>query len=134
MHDPHLQKLLPEFVEKIIRNGGLTYDFKKSAYVENKNYWYFPKYPGRTQIVDVEKLSTALEEFINSNSKLLLEPDVVFGMWVNPATHNVYLDINTFAQDKGDALRLANEYSQKQGRAIVSMYNPYQDKTEYIEH
>ncbi|HEV2412754.1 MAG TPA: hypothetical protein VGS28_03040 [Candidatus Saccharimonadales bacterium] len=126
--------LIEELVKRTLENGGLTFDFKNHEFVKPQDYWYFPKYPGLTAIVDQSELADSLNTFIAANQNLLLEDDVVFGTWVNPKTNKVYIDINTFNKDRAIALRIAKELSENQGREIVSMYNPIQEKTEYIDH
>ncbi len=126
--------LIAILVAKTFEDGGLTYNFKSSKFVEPMDYWYFPKYPKITAIVDKEKLEDSLKEFIKSHHNLLIENDTVFGTWVNPKSNKVYIDINTYKKDKAEALKTAKIYSKDQGRNIVSMYNPVHDKTIYIDH
>lgn len=134
MEDIERDALIKKIVDRTIGNGGLTFDFKDYKFVPSEDYWYFPKYPGLTAIVNKDKLAETLAMFLATNMKHLLESDTVFGTWVNPQTDKVYIDINTYKDSKSEALATARMLSKSQGRNIVSMYNPVQDKIEYIEH
>ncbi len=129
-----VQKIIPEIVAKTANDGGATYDFRTLSFVEPEDYWYFPKYPDLTEIVSEAALTQSLFRFIYNNQYRVLEKDTVFGTWVNPSTNKVYIDINMFRYRKNEAISVAKELSKTGGRKIVSIYNPYQNKTEYIEH
>jgi hypothetical protein len=113
-------------------DGGVTFDFRTLEFVRPKDCWYFPKYPGRTKIVEMADLVPSLESFIANNQKLLLEEDVVFGTWINPESNKVYIDLNTSSASKAEATALAKKLSVVGGRKIVSMYNPFHGVTEHI--
>lgn len=134
MGEAKQNELLEVFATKTLKDGGMTFDFKSGKFLEPMNYWYFPKYPGLTLIVRKAELYGSLVTFIDANQKLLLEDNTVFGTWVNPKTNKVYIDINTYRADKIDAITTAKTLSSEQGRNIVSIYNPVQNKTEYIEY
>jgi hypothetical protein len=127
-------ELIQELVNRTLKEGGITFDFKNNRFAEPKDHWYFPKHPDLTVIVSKEKLAESLARFISDRRILLLKGDVVFGTWVNPLTDKVYLDINTFRDDESEALKSAKWLSASKGREIVSIYNPVKDKTVYIDH
>ena len=128
------EDIIPEIVKRTMHDGGTTIDPQSFAFVEPKDLWYYPKYPSLTQIVDVTELPVALGTFLKSNSNHLQEKNIVLGTWLHPHSGKVYIDINTYSKDENIALEDAKRISRYGGRQIVSMYNPLQNKTEYIVH
>jgi hypothetical protein len=134
MDDVSRSSILSAIADKTMRDGGATFDFKALKFIVPKNLWYFPKYPGLTRIVGQDEILHVLTDFLDKNSILYLEDDVVFGTWLNPDSGKVYLDINTFEADRATALRQAKAFSLRDGRNIVSMYNPASKETVFIAH
>lgn len=105
-----------------------TYQF-----LENADTWGFPKHPGRTAILPPETdLVVALRLFIALNTSLLAADDAYLGTWIHPYTGEYYFDITTSKDELEEARRVAQEYSSREGRQIVALYNAYRRETVYL--
>ncbi|WP_432949452.1 hypothetical protein ACQPXM_16470 [Kribbella sp. CA-253562] len=125
-----------EMVERIVartqEHGGATFSLVASAFAELESYWYFPKYPSRTRIVDPSRLRSELLEFIQQNHEVCRESDVWIGTWLNPRSGRCYLDITMRMRDQDEAIARARLVSVAEARNVVTIYNPYLDRTEYV--
>lgn len=124
--------MIAEVIERTIKAGGTTFDMGTQSFVTSINSWFYPKYPGITQIVPVSELDSVLAVFISSNKELLSEKNCYLGTWLNPESQRVYLDVTTYQSSLENALFEAREISEKQGRKIVTVYNPFLKETKYV--
>lgn len=93
----------------------------------------FPKYPSKTRILPHDKnLKRTIIEYLDTNSKWLLEPDCFLGIWLNPNSHDYYFDITTAESDENLAIQRAKQVSIMDGRNIVAIYNPLKKKTVFL--
>lgn len=127
------EELLGAIIEKIKSTGGVSVDLKKQNILKPLDFWYFPKYPSKTSIVNADKnLEKELHMFIERNKKLLSLEDTILGVWFNSNNNSYYLDITTWEKDFEKAIKKAKQISTKEGRKIVTVYNPAIDKTKYV--
>jgi hypothetical protein len=77
-------------------------------------------------------LTDELKNFILANEPFLREPDCWLGTWVNPQTEQFYLDIVTSCDDFDEARKLALDFSHREGRKIVAIYNAKREQTIYL--
>ena len=127
------EEYLHEIAAATLKKGGTAFKLDRCQFLPPMDIWSFPKYPGRTRILpQTIELVDALRDFITANEKLLKESDCWLGTWINPITHEFYLDIATGQQDLEAAKREALEASQRDGRRIVAIYNSQQQKTIYL--
>jgi hypothetical protein len=120
-------------VSNTVKHGGVTADVNSYSILSPQNVWYFPKYPSKTVIIPATSdLKSEILQFIEKYWQLLMANDCVFGVWLKPKTNQYYIDINTFTRLESDALSLAEKNSKAEGRSIVSIYNPQQNKTVYL--
>lgn len=134
---PHDQVHLEDDVENIaaatLKNGGAAFKLGTRQFLAPMDVWEFPKYPGRTVILPPQvDLVQELRKFISANEQFLGESDCWLGTWINPVTHEFYLDITTGCEDLDDATNMAREVSKRDGRRIVAIYNSKQKRTIYL--
>lgn len=121
-----------EIAHRTVTEGGATFDIRTKNFVVPIDAWYYPHYPKITTIIPVPEQPAALSVFLSNNKNLLQEKDNYLGTWLNPKTQEVYLDITICKNNLDKALTDAREISIEQGRKIVTIYNPYLKKTEYV--
>lgn len=125
-----------EFVIKLIieakKRGGVSADIRNQSILSLSNVWCYPKYPSKTKILSDSDLNKGLLNFINENKKFLREENCFLGVWLNSQTNKFYLDITTCDDDLNRARKTAKRISLREGRKIVSIYNPHLDKTIYL--
>lgn len=116
-----------------LSEGGAAYDLNRDGFLLPHDLWSFPKYPGRTRILpsDVD-LPAALTDFIIHNEPFLREPDCWLGTWIHPESHEFYLDIATGCTDVEDAIKIARQVSERDGRKIVALYNSKRKDIVYL--
>ena len=103
------------------------------AFLPPTDAWGFPKYPDRTVILPPDAdLGGALEAFIRSNAAFLAETNCWLGIWVNPETKNIYLDITTGCSDLDEALRVTARLNAASRRKIIAVHNSSRDETVYL--
>ena len=128
-----LKKFLSILVKEIGQTSGVSASIDQRKLLNPRDSWYFPKYSSRTRIVpQTANLFVELEKFVKDNMELLIEENTFLGVWLNPNTHHYYLDITTSIDDLDIAKKTAKEISRREGRKIVTLYNPYLNKTEYL--
>jgi hypothetical protein len=74
----------------------------------------------------------ALKRFIIVNNDHWSEPNTWLGTWINPQTHEYYLDITTSRQSLDETRRQAIIVGLIEGRNIVAIYNPAREQTIYL--
>lgn len=127
------KKFLSLTNDEIQKTGGVSASVEQRKLLNPRDSWYFPKYPSRTRIVPQSvNLLIELETFIKDNMELLLEEDTFLGVWLNPNTGHYYIDITTSIDILDLAKKTAKDISQREGRKIVTLYNPSKNKTEYL--
>jgi len=116
-----------------LEKGGSVSDLKTYQFISHIDDWKFPKYPGKTIILpnDVDLVSE-LNNFIVTNESFLREADCLLGTWIHPQTQYFYFDVVTSCSDFEEARKLALEYSQRDGRKIVALYNSARNETFYL--
>lgn len=128
-----LKKFLSMLEEEIGKTGGVSASIDQRKLLNPRDSWCFPKYSSRTRIVpQTADLLIELETFVKDNMEFLIEEDTFLGVWLNPNTQHYYLDITTAIDDLNIAKKTAKEISRREGRKIVTLYNPYLNKTEYL--
>jgi len=127
------EKILHLLIRKTNKTGGATADMEKKKLLVPKNAWFFPKYSSKTKIIPLNtNLLKELETFVNDNKGLFLEKNTFLGVWLNPNTQHYYLDVTTSVEDLNFAKKTAKEISIREGRKIVTLYNPKLNKTVYL--
>ena len=131
-----MQSVPDEVIERMVirtlEQGGATFDITTHSLIEPDCYWYFPKHPSRTRIVDQDQLHSELLVYIEQNHDVCGEVDVWLGTWINPHSSKCYLDITTKLADKSEAIRGARRASETEARKIITIYNPELKQTEYV--
>jgi hypothetical protein len=125
-------ELLDQIVTRTVEHGGATFDLAALAFASPGDFWYFPRYPSRTAMVDPSKLSEELAAFLERNRDVCANSGFWLGTWINPHSGKCYLDITTRVAGKAEALREARRVSRTDGRKIVTIYHPALDRTEYV--
>ncbi len=125
-------EVINQIIRQTIKNGGATYDVFRMQFVEVDDYWYFPKHPSKTKIVNIDVLEEEIRNFIKDNASFWKEDLVFLGTWVNPNSKKCYLDITTKVVDKDTAKAMSRQVSEKEGRKIVTIYNPKLSRAEYV--
>lgn len=116
--------MLAQVLNRTIKAGGTTFDWRNQEFLLPDNYWYFPRWPEHTAIVTQNNLAVELQLFITEHEALLAQDDMYLGTWHNPLNDRYYIDIICRERNKNRAIQLAKQYSKQGGRAIVSIYNP----------
>lgn len=133
MRDPDWQAHLKKIANATLQEGGTAFDLHTCQFLLPRDVWSFPKYPGQTRILPHETdLVSALQDFITANESFLREPFCWLGTWIHPATSEFYLDVATGCEDLQEAIELALETSERDGRRIVALYNSQQKRTVYL--
>ena len=124
---------IPEILYNATQQGGITLKFNPSS---NNNlrqvggdYWYFPAFPDKTKIVAPERLEAAFAEFAATHAQDLARRGRYLGIWRNPHTGDYYLDINTRAKTKEQAIKRMEQINKVSKRHILAAYNPARDDT-----
>jgi hypothetical protein len=125
-------ELLHQIVARTLAHGGATFDLATLAFESPGDFWYFPRYPSRTRIVDQRRLPEEIPAFIERNREVCTGADLWLGTWINPQSGQCYLDLTMRLAGKDQALREARRVSEADGRKIVTMYNPGLGRTEYV--
>lgn len=130
------ESYLADIIEKTLSQGGTASKPSQYQFLPVRDLWSFPKYPARTVIVpDTVNLIEAVRNFITQNEAFLNEEDCWLGTWLNPQTEEIYFDVSTGMQDIEVARKTANQAGTREGRLVVAMYNPFRNKTIYLnEH
>lgn len=127
------ERYIKEIAHATLQSGGVAFKLDTCKFLPPMDIWAFPKYPGRTAILPPDvNLIEGLRHFILTNERFLREPDCWLGTWINPQTHDFYLDIATGCQSLDEARGMALEASQREGRRIVAIYNSKQKRTVYL--
>lgn len=121
-----------EIANRTVAEGGATFDVRTQIFVVPIDAWYYPHYPKITKIIPIPELPAALKVFLEDNENLLQEKDNYLGTWLNPKTQEIYLDVTISKTNLEEALTGARKISKEQGRKIVTIYNPYLKKAEYV--
>jgi hypothetical protein len=119
-------------VARTFEQGGATFDFATQSFAEPGDFWYFPKYPSLTAIVDRERLGEELLDFVRRHRERCREPGVWLGTWINPLTDKCYLDVTMRLADKDAAMSVARRVGGVGARRVVTMYNPALGQTAYV--
>ncbi|MEV6283372.1 hypothetical protein [Kribbella sp. NPDC051770] len=131
-----MQPIPTEAIHRIttrtLTTGGATFDLTTLSFVPPADYWYFPRHPSRTAIVDQHHLAAELATFIDHNRAVCETAGTWLGTWLNPSSGQCYLDVTTRLADRDAALREARRVSDLEGRRVVSIYNPGRDRTAYV--
>lgn len=122
-----------QLIATTLEAGGVTYDLRAQQVVTPQDAWYFPKYPAHTKIVPVSGALVALARFCYQHERKLWEDDCYLGLWQHPATSEIYIDITTHLASYPDAIIAARAASEAGGRRIVSICNPRQGVTAYLD-
>lgn len=131
----YFNRFLLEVAIATLEKGGAAARLDTYSLLPPLDVWSFPKYPARTSILPAEiDLVGALRDFVRANESYLREPDCWLGTWINPQNHCFYLDIVTSRPTLAEARQAALEASQREGRAIVAIYNSMRNETVYLEH
>lgn len=126
-------KFLTTLLRKTFQFGGVTFKFSDKIFIDKIDTWIFPKYPSKTLIIPIKKISVnVLKFFIFKNYKQLCENNCYFGTWLNLKNNCVYLDINTSFVNKNLAIKIAKKISNTEKRNIVAIYNPKKNSTIYL--
>ena len=116
-----------------LEKGGSASKLDTYQFLSPVDAWRFPKYPGKTAILPPNvDLIKGLKIFIQDHQSVLLEEDSWLGTWINPSTHQYYLDITTSRKDLDEARKEAIERGKQEGRKIVALYNSKRDQTVYL--
>lgn len=127
------ERYIEEIIRRTLYEGGSASNPEKFSFYPPRDLWCFPKYPSRTDILPrATDLVQALKEFLERNKDVLKEEDCWLGTWLNPKTDEVYLDVSTGCEDLEAAQKLTVQVSSLEGRRIVAMFNPKQNKTIYL--
>ena len=121
-------------LESIESQGGVTLSCASQSNVNEvmDDRWYFPLLPDATEVVSSRDLSDHLHDFMVLNEQKLREDNTYLGVWRNPENGKYYLDINTAERSKDEAIKSATVINSSSNRQILALYNPLQDKTEYL--
>lgn len=126
-----------DFIDKIYdqvrENGGVTVAYPNGVSIFNDDAWYFPIQPNSTQITDFDNLRTQLSDFIDQNEQLLLQSGYFLGVWQDPATGKLHIDVNIRIEDTQKAVERARAISTSSDYKIKSIYNIRRDKEISIE-
>ena len=127
------EKYILDVAIATLEKGGTVSDLKTYQFIPPVDDWKFPKYPGKTVILpnDVDFVSE-LKKFIVTNESFLREADCLLGTWIHPQTQHFYFDIATSCSDFEEARKLALEFSKRDGRKIVALYNSARNETFYL--
>lgn len=126
--------VIKEIISKAIENGGATIDLSRGAIATDIDGWLFPEFPSKTRIyLQTSKLSTQVEHFIVENEALFEQTGRFLGLWVNPQSQELYVDICCVVKDKKAALERAKAINEKSSRKILAMYNLKFDETILVE-
>lgn len=128
------EKYLNQIVQKTIQEGGSASRPSSCTFLPIQDLWCFPKYPAKTSILSPHiNLADELRKFIAENEIFLDEKDCWLGTWVNPQTGEYYLDVSTGIEEMEAARTSALQAGQKDGRDIVAMFNPKQNRTIFLK-
>ncbi len=132
MPDRSTAALIEQIVRLTLDLGGATVDLRTMRILPAVDAWYFPRFPERTMIVPQTDLAASVHRFIELHRDTLTDDTIWLGTWINPESHNCYLDLITRNADQHEALRLARSYSRLGGRKIIASYNPRRRQTRYV--
>jgi len=129
----YFEKYVSDIAIATLEKGGTVSDLKTYRFIPPVDNWKFPKYPGKTVILphDVD-LVPELKNFIMTNESLLRETDCLLGTWIHPQTQHFYFDVATSRNNFEEARKLALEFSKRDGRKIVALYNSARNETYYL--
>lgn len=125
-------ELLHQIVTRTVERGGATFDIATLSFASPGDFWYFPRYPSRTVMVERSRLLEELSAFVERNRDVCTGPGIWLGTWINPHSGRCYLDVTMRVAGKEAALREARRVSDLDGRKIVTIYHPGIDRTEYV--
>lgn len=130
---PSFDQYTHEIVNVTLRDGGSVSNVRTRQFLPPLDVWRFPKYPNKTVILPSDTdLLISIRNFIKIHENFLYEPDCSLGTWIHPQTHEYYLDISTSCTDLEEAKSLANQYSERDGRKIVALYNSKRKETVFL--
>ena len=128
------ESYLIEIARRTIQEGGSASKPSSCSFLPIQDQWCFPKYPARTSILPPSvDLVDELRNFISRNVELLNEDDCWLGTWVNPQTGEYYLDVSTGIEDQDIAVASATLAGKKEGRDVVAIFNPKQNRTIFLK-
>lgn len=124
----NFEKYLLEVCITTLERGGVTSKLDTYQFLPSIDAWAIPKYPDKTVILAPHKnlhkdLHKEIESFIIQNEAYLKHPDCWLGTWIDPVTHNCYLDIATLYFCLDDAVQKALSLSNQGQRKIVALYD-----------
>ncbi|GLV58906.1 hypothetical protein KDH_57340 [Dictyobacter sp. S3.2.2.5] len=116
-----------------ITQGGVTSKLDTYQFVSPIEAWAIPKYPDQTVILPPNAdLQAAVRSFVVQNELYLRMSDYWLGTWIEPETHNCYLDITSLCFCLDDAVQQARALSSSAQRKIVALYDFKRGQAIYI--
>lgn len=107
-----------------LKQGGVTSKLDTYQFVSPIDAWAIPKYPDQTVILSPSAdLQAAVTSFVIQNEIYLRMPDCWLGTWIEPDTHNCYLDVSSLCFCLDDAVQEARALSRRAQRKIVALYD-----------
>jgi hypothetical protein len=129
----YFEKYILDVAIATLERGGVTSKVDTYQFLAPIDAWGFPKYPGRTRILDPgANIAEALVQFIEENSEYLREADTWLGTWMNPTTHNCHIDVTTISSGLEEARQEAIKRGRMERRAILAIYNFKYDETVFL--
>ncbi|GER88612.1 hypothetical protein KDW_27740 [Dictyobacter vulcani] len=120
----HFDKYVLDVCIATIEQGGVTSKLDTHQFLSPIDAWAIPKYPDKTVILPPNAdLKQALISFITCNEAYLLYSDCWLGTWIEPETHNCYLDIISLCFCLDEAVQRARALSLSAQRKIVALYD-----------
>ncbi|GCE27271.1 hypothetical protein KDA_27550 [Dictyobacter alpinus] len=120
----HFEKYILEICIATMEQGGVTSKLDTHQFLSLIDAWAIPKYPDKTVILPPHAdLHDALLSFVARNEKYLRYADCWLGTWIEPETHNCYLDVVSLCFCLDDAVQKAQALSLSAQRKIVAVYD-----------
>ena len=101
--------IVNDILEVVESSGGITYNMNQGNLAYSDNY-SVSIYPQREKIVTGVADYEDIQNYINENEDLLIQPNNSFGVWSNKG--QVYYDIVITIPDREEALKLGRENNQ----------------------
>ncbi|HJT55767.1 MAG TPA: hypothetical protein VJ761_04675 [Ktedonobacteraceae bacterium] len=129
----YFERYILEVCIATLERGGTTSRPDTYQFLSSVEAWGLPKYPDRTVILPPDaNLLNEVTVFIHTNIDFFQEKNCWLGTWIDPQTHNCYLDITAIYTCLDEARREAITLCGRAQRKIVALYDFKQGRTVYL--
>lgn len=106
---------LDNLVDLVNKNQGLTYNIIKKQDLGGKKLTSVSIYPERSKVVKTQAVNKdEIKNYINANKDLLDRKNHALGVWYDPKTGEMWLDVAVAIPDEKRAIELGKQFNQKE--------------------